>query len=215
MLFLLLGHGFPSGFGLSGVIIPKKPPCFAIPFFEPSWFPHGPQIHVPRTVFIQDVCNSQLATFAGVELDSHAKTIPAKYIKALAVASGEFDIATDDADESDSPIFLGSLEKLYAFAESFQSVQIGHSKPLRERLARQRRARNSLSSPTPRQNIESEGSPFTNLELARFQRDRQWCLDALRACFDSLDQHNRILAVQWLQMTKQMLRKEEILESTD
>lgn len=214
-MLLLLGHGFPSGLGLSGVILPKKPPCFAIPFFEPYWFPYGPPTHLPRTVFIQDICNSQVATFARLELDAQAKTISAKHIKTLAVASGEYDISIDEMDELDSPVVLGSLERLYAFAESFQSVQIGHSTPLRERFARQRRPKSSLPSSPSHENVESDGSHFTNLELARFQRDRQWCLVTLRECFGSLGQHNRALAVHWLQMTKAMLKNEGILESTD
>ena len=41
------------------------------------------------------------------------------------------------------------------------------------------------------------------------------CLTVLRSCFDSLQQHSRALAVDWLEMTKADLKSEGILESTD
>jgi hypothetical protein len=210
---LLLGLGFPYGFGLSGVILPKEPPCFGIPFFEVIWFPHQFPTDVPRPVFIQDVCNSHIATFAQMELDGYVRTISAKHIKTLSVASGEYDISSDTSQDISSPVMLAGLERLYAFAESSQSVQIGHQIPLRERLARNRRVRKNV--PAVSSNAESDGNHFTTLELARFQRDRLWCLETLRACFGSLQQHNRVLAANWLQMTKTTLKSEGILESTD
>ena len=215
-MLLLLGHAFPFNFWLSGVIIPKRPPCFGIPFFDPSWFPHDPSPPIPRTVFIQDVCGPQLTTFAKVELDENVKTIPANRIKTLSLESMDQDVSLYDWESTGSPILLTSLERLYAFAETIDSVRMGHLNPLRTRLSTQSRAGGGTPLNLSTTGfVESGENHFTSLELARFRRDRALCLSALNACFASLEQHNRALAVLWLQMTKADLKNDGVLESTD
>jgi hypothetical protein len=211
----LLGQ-FPFGFRLSGVILPKmSPPSFAIPFFESHWFPHEPTTYLPRSVLIQDICNSQVTAFARVELDESVKTISARQIKTLSLESGEYDISHLGWGEFDAPVFLTSSKRLYAFVESPRIVRLGHMEPLRECLSHLPMLQNNDAKRFPISNFESEGNHFTILEIARFQRSRQNCLDALRSCFGLLEQHNRSLAVHWLEMTKGSLKSEGILESTD
>lgn len=212
---LLLLRQFPFGFGLSGVIVPKKPPCFAVPFFESHWFPHEPPTHLPRLVFTQDVCNSEVTAFARYELDESVKTISAKYIKSLSLESGEYDMSDYGWGELDAPVFLASPQRLYAFVESPRIVRLGHMEPLRQRLSHLPMLQSHVAVGMTISNFESEGDDFTVLELARFQRSRQMCLDALRSCFGLLEQHNRALAVHWLEMTKGSLKSEGILESSD
>ena len=214
-MLLLLGSPFSHGFGLAGVIVPKRPPCFAIPYFEPHWFPLERPRPLPRTIFIQDVCNSEVNTFARFRLEEPAKTIPAKHIKSLSVSSGEYDISPIEWEDFDTPVFLSNLDRLYAFAESFEMVRVGHRDPLRQRLANSNYAQSCKDKFLGNANSESEGNHFTLLEFARFQKDRQMCLTVLRSCFNSLQQHNRALAVDWLEMTKSDLKSEGILESTD
>lgn len=214
-MLLLLGNPFSHEFGLAGVIVPKRPPCFAIPYFEPHWFLHDRPHPLPRTVLIQDVCNSEVNTFARFRLEESAKTISAKSIKSLSVSSGEYDISSPDWEELDTPVFLSSLERLYAFAESSKTVRVGHMEPLRRRLATSPFAQDCDQRLEPNKNFESGENQFTLLEFARFQRNRQMCLTVLRSCFDSLQQHSRALAVDWLEMTKADLKSEGILESTD
>jgi hypothetical protein len=213
-MFLFLGP-FPVSFGLSGVIVPKRPPCFAIPFFEEVWFPREPPTDHPRTVFIQDVCNPDVQSFVRFRLESMVKTISRTFFKTLSVESGEYDISNNDWDGFDIPMYLTGRQRFYAFAESLEVVRIGHREPLRQRLFQRTVLRDKGKKGASYAKFESEGDEFTLLELARFQQSREMCLDAVGSCFALLEQHNRALAVHWLEMTKDDLRSEGILESTD
>jgi hypothetical protein len=213
-MLLLLGNAgdpfFPFAFRLAGVIVPKSPPCFAIPYFDYFWWHGRPLIHS----VIQDVANEQVVSFARVSLEVHVKTIKAKHIHSVVLASGEYSLPRFERMDDEPPMVLNSFARLFAFADSFESVLVGHLEPLRRRLS-QKLQPVSLARGAENKSNYNDDSAFSMLEMARFCRDRNACLTSLKTCFESLGQHNRALAVHWLKMTKDSLKIEGILESSD
>ena len=213
-MLLLLGHSFPFGFCLSGVIVPEKPPCFAIPFFDSVRFPHKSADYA-QVVFIQDVCESDVITYVEYRLEESEQTILSKHIKTICVDSGDYDIRSSESSEIDRSIILDSRQRLYAFAESSNVVRVGFKEPLGRCLARTISRNMGVAAAVPLQDYESKSDHFMKLEIARFQKSRSLCLDALNDCFGSLADCDRSLAVHWLKMTKENLKVEGILEGTD
>lgn len=213
MLLLLGNVGDPFflfAFRLAGVIIPKAPPCFAIPYFDYFWW-HG---HPVDHSVIQDVANEQVVSFARVSLDGPVKTIKAKHIHSVVLESGEYSLPRFERMDDEPPMLLNSLARLFAFADSFESVLVGHLEPLRRRLSQKLQPVNLAKGVDNKSNYNDE-STFSMFEMARFCKDRNACLNSVKLCFESLSQHNRALAVYWLKMTKDSLKGEGILESSD
>ena len=214
-MILLLENMHPSGFGISGVAMPFRPPCFAIPIFEPAWFPNRFPTSNPRTAYVQDVCNDQVTTFAECLVDEDTTFIEASKIKSLCFDSGDFKLPHSARKDTFFPMLMTGSQRLFAFAESEQEVILGHEEPLRTRLkAFLQRTPVSQMQDLQSEN-QSEAGTFRLLEAARFCKDRVACLELIQVTFNILQRHNRTLAVIWMEMTKAKLKHEDILESTD
>jgi len=169
----------PLGIVIGGVIIPKSPPCFAIPFFEGPRLPLESSSDLPRDVLIQDVFNSESTDFAKITLDPSVRTISAKYIQTVSLESGDYDWAGILLAPFIIWHKLVGQQRLYAFAESLRSVRVGTKEPLRKLLSHIPMLQANRDGADLYTDSESECTQFTLLELARFQRSRQMCIDGI------------------------------------